>query len=339
VHGHAIRARSDARAALARRKAVAVKDRNTNAPDVQMHPNQLPVPLETVRELVDQQFPAWRGLPIRQVASQGTVNGLFRLGEQFVARFPLEPGDIAATRRWLESEAQAAHELLGRTRFLTPEPVALGEPGAGYPLPWSVQTWLPGTAATDEDPGESVVFAHDLAEFIRGVRAIDTRGRAFNGRGRGGELRSHDPWMETCFERSEQLLDVPRLRPMWAVMRALPRSAGDVMTHGDLIPGNVLVSHGHLAGVIDVGGLGPADPALDLVGAWQLLEAGPRQALRDDLGCDDLEWERGKAWAFEQSMGAAWYYVESNPAMSLMGQRTLQRIIADSGRSSSRVRP
>jgi hypothetical protein len=127
---------------------------------------------------------------------------------------------------------------------------------------------------------------------------------------------------------------------MWAVMRALPRSAGDVMTHGDLIPGNVLVAHGHLAGVIDVGGLGPADPALDLVGAWHLLEAGPRQALRDDFGCDDLEWERGKAWAFEQSMGAAWYYVESNPAMSLMGNalcnpslRTLSGPVPESDRS------
>jgi hypothetical protein len=29
------------------------------------------------------------------------------------------------------------------------------------------------------------------------------------------------------------------------------------------------------------------------------------------------------------SDGAVWYYVESNPAMSLMGQRTLQRILAD----------
>jgi aminoglycoside phosphotransferase (APT) family kinase protein len=202
-----------------------------------------------------------------------------------------------------------------------------------------VQTWLPGSAATDEDPGESVEFAHDLAEFIRGVRAIDTRGRVFNGQGRGGELRSHDAWMETCFERSARLLDVPRLRRMWSVLRALPRNASDVMTHGDLIPANMLVSHGRLTGVIDVGGLGPADPALDLVGAWHLLEADPRQALRDDLGCDDLEWERGKAWAFEQAMGAAWYYVESNPAMSRMGQRTLQRILADSVRSSSRLRP
>ena len=296
-----------------------------------MHPDQLTIPLATVRKLVDAQFPRWRDLPIDRFASQGTVNALFRIGERLAARFPLQPGDAGATRRWLESEAEAARELLGRTRFRTPEPVAIGEPGEGYPLPWSVQTWLPGTAATDQDPGGSVAFAHDLAEFIAGVRAIDTGGRAFDGKGRGGDLRAHDAWMETCFAHSERLLDVPRLRRLWAVLRELPPSAtGDVMAHGDLIPGNVLVRDGRLAGVIDVGGLGPADPSLDLVGAWHLLEAGPRQALRDDLACDDLAWERGKAWAFEQAMGAAWYYLESNPAMTLLGQRTLQRILADS---------
>jgi aminoglycoside phosphotransferase (APT) family kinase protein len=294
-----------------------------------MHPDQLAVSDATVRKLVDAQFPRWRDLPISQFASQGTVNALFRIGERLAARFPLQPGEVGATRRWLQAEAEAARELLGRTRFRTPEPVALGEPGEGYPLPWSVQTWLPGTAATDQDPGGSVAFAHDLAEFIAGVRAIDTGGRAFDGQGRGGDLRAHDAWMETCFARSERLLDVPRLRRLWAVLRELPRTAGDVMTHGDLIPGNVLVRDGRLAGVIDVGGLGPADPALDLVGGWHLLEAGPRQVLHDELNCDDLEWERGKAWAFEQAMGAVWYYVQSNPAMSLMGQRTLQRIMAD----------
>jgi aminoglycoside phosphotransferase (APT) family kinase protein len=298
-----------------------------------MHAGQLAVSVVAVRQLVDEQFPHWRELPIRYLASQGTVNALFRIGDTLLARFPLEPADVESARRLLRSEAQAARELLGRTRFLTPEPVALGEPGAGYPLPWSVQTWVPGTVATDEDPGESIGFARDLAEFIHGVRAIDTRGRTFSGRGRGGELRSHDAWMETCFERSEHLLDVPRLRRTWAAMRVLPRTARDVMTHGDLIPGNVLVCGGRLAGVIDVGDLGPADPALDLVGAWHLLEARPRQALRDDLECTDLEWERGKAWAFEQSMGAVWYYVESNPAMSLMGQRTLHRIMADASSS------
>jgi aminoglycoside phosphotransferase (APT) family kinase protein len=47
----------------------------------------------------------------------------------------------------VEAEAAAGRELAGRTPFATPEPVALGEPGAGYPLPWSVQTWLPGVTA------------------------------------------------------------------------------------------------------------------------------------------------------------------------------------------------
>jgi aminoglycoside phosphotransferase (APT) family kinase protein len=133
--------------------------------------------------------------------------------------------------------------------------------------------------------------------------------------------------MERCFASSEQLLDVVRLRRMWAVMRELPHTPGpDVMTHGDLIPGNALVSGGRLAGILDVGGFGPADPALDLVGAWHLLDAAPRRVLRTALGCTDLEWERGRAWAFEQAMGAVWYYRESNPAMSRMGRRTLDRI-------------
>jgi aminoglycoside phosphotransferase (APT) family kinase protein len=184
--------------------------------------------------------------------------------------------------------------------------------------------------ATDDDPGESIAFAHDLAEFIRDVRAIDTEGATFRGDGRGGDLQTHDAWMEMCFEHSEKLLDVPRLRHMWGLMRELPRGdAGDVMSHSDLIPGNVLVSNGRLAGVIDVGGLQPADPALDLVSAWHLLEDGPRQAFRDDLDCDDLEWERGKAWAFQQAMGLVWYYVESNPAMSRTGQRTIDRLMSD----------
>ncbi|MEU1969157.1 aminoglycoside phosphotransferase family protein [Micromonospora sediminicola] len=295
-----------------------------------MHEGQLTVTPAIVRGLVDSQFPAWRDLPVRPLASEGTVNAVFRLGEGLTVRLPLQPQEPEVARRWLEREADAARELLGRTRFPTPEPVALGAPGAGYPLPWAVQTWLPGVVATDRDPGDSYAFADDLAEFVDGVGAIDTRGRTFDGPGRGGDLPAHDEWMETCFRHSESLLDVPLLRRFWAAMRELPRGdTPDRMTHGDLIPGNVLVADGRLAGVLDVGGLGPADPALDLVGAWHLLGAGPRQALRRRLGCDDLMWERGRAWAFQQAMGLVWYYRESNPVMSRTGRRTLERITAD----------
>ena len=246
------------------------------------------------------------------------------------ARFPLQPRDARDARRWLEEEADAAREILGRTRFATPEPVAIGEPGSGYPMPWSVQTWIPGAIATDEDPGDSVAFAQDLAELIAQLRAVDTRGRTLPGGAAEGVVREHDEWMETCFRESAGLLDVARLRRLWAEMRELPRGdAADVMTHGDLVPGNVLVAGGRLVGVLDVGGFAPADPALDLVGAWHLL--GRRAAAGAPRGSRRrrAEWQRGRAWAFVQAMGAAWYYERTNPAMSRMGVRTLARVTAD----------
>src|SRR5262249_35037999 len=124
--------------------------------------------------------------------SQGTVNAIFRIGSRLAARFPLNPGEVEATRAALEAEAEAAREIAGRTRFATPEPVAIGEPGAGYPLVWSGQTRLPGVTATDEAPAGWVLFAHELAEFVAGLRATDTKGRTHNGRGRGGVIGSHE---------------------------------------------------------------------------------------------------------------------------------------------------
>jgi aminoglycoside phosphotransferase (APT) family kinase protein len=208
--------------------------------------------------------------------------------------------------------------------------VAIGSPGHGYPLPWSVQTWVSGTPATDDDPAASVAFAEDLAAFITALRKMDTRGRSFSGTGRGGDLRDHDDWMTTCFDASQGMVDVVTLRRLWEDLRTLPPVGPDVMAHRDLIPGNVLVEDGRLVGVIDVGGFGPADRALDLVSGWHLLDDEPRQHLHSLLGCTDLEWGRGMAWALQQAMGTVWYYVESNPPMSEMGHRTLQRILSAS---------
>ncbi|MER6290800.1 aminoglycoside phosphotransferase family protein [Streptomyces sviceus] len=292
-----------------------------------MHDDQVDVTTDIVASLIREQFPRWSGKEIRLVSSTGTVHAIFRIGNELSARFPLRLADAAETLAVLEQEAQASAELAQVSRFPVPEPVALGKPGAGYPMPWSVQTWLPGTIAFDADPSGSDAFAEDLAAFIAALRGAETRGRVFNGENRGGVLTHHDDWMAQCFQESEGLLDVPRLRRTWEHFRELPRTGADVMSHGDLIPGNVLVAGNRLGGVLDTGGFGPADPALDLVSAWHLLESGPRQVLRQTLRCDDLEWERGKAWAFEQAMGLVWYYLESNPTMSSMGRRTLDRIL------------
>lgn len=298
-----------------------------------MHPGQLTVSPLTVGRLIAEQFPQWAGLPVEPVSGAGTVNAIFRVGDHIVARFPLEPDDdIEAVRHDLEHEAEAARELSGRTPVATPVPLAIGEPGPGYPLPWSVFTWLPGDPATADDCSRSDVFATDLAEFILAVRAIDTRGRTYDGNGRGGELGSYDEWIELCLTNSAGLLDVSTLQAIWDQIRVLPRGdSPDVMNHGDLIPPNVLTVDGRLVGVLDVSGFAAADPALDLVSAWHLLDDRRRELLRTYLGCDDDEWQRGRGWAFQQAMGAVWYYVDSNPVMSNNCRRTLERIQADFG--------
>lgn len=297
---------------------------------VEMHPGQLSISASTVRMLVTEQFPQWQHLDVQPVPSPGTVNAIFRIGQDLVARFPLEPDDVVTARERLQLEAAAATELLGRTPYATPRPMAIGDPGAGYPLPWSINSWLPGKTVTADDVRESDSFATDLAAFIRAVRAIDTGGRTYDGNGRGGDLISHDDWMQQCLTHSEGLLDVAPLREVWDEMRTIPRGdTPDVMNHSDLIPPNILAAGGRIVGVLDVGGMRAADPALDLVSAWHLLDLPRRKQLKEHLDCDDAEWQRGRAWAFEQAMGAVWYYVESSPTMSLGCQRTLERIVTD----------
>ena len=137
-----------------------------------MHDDQVDVTTEIVATLLQEQFPQWSGKAIQVLSSTGTVHAIFRIGNDLSARFPLRLADAAEALAVLEQEARASAELAQVSRFPAPEPVALGKPGAGCPMPWSVQTWVPGTVAFDADPGGSDAFAEDLAAFIADLRGV-----------------------------------------------------------------------------------------------------------------------------------------------------------------------
>jgi aminoglycoside phosphotransferase (APT) family kinase protein len=101
------------------------------------------------------------------------------------------------------------------------------------------------------------------------------------------------------------------------------------MAHGDLHPGNLLVEKERLSGVLDAGAFGAADPALDLVAVWHLLDRPARDRVRRTLDSSEPEWARGAAWAFQQAMGLVWYYRQTNPVMADLGRTTLARIMTD----------
>ncbi|MGM7672025.1 phosphotransferase [Microbacterium sp. A93] len=290
-----------------------------------MHVGQLDVDEGLVGRLIDEQFPAHRGMPVRRVATLGTVNAIFRVGVRFVARLPLE----AVSASELETEAQQLGAFAAASPFAAPEPIGVGTTSAEYPSAWSIQTWVPGDVASPSGHAASEDLADDVVTLIAALRAVSVGGRTFDGNGRGGNLRDHDEWLMLCLARSTGLLDVETAAHLWNSLHALPSLGADVMSHRDLTPPNLLVSNGRLSGVLDGGAFGPADPALDLVAAWHLFDADSRERVRRGLGVSDVEWLRGAAWAFQQAMGLGWYYVNSNPAMSALGLSTIERLLND----------
>jgi len=294
-----------------------------------VHEDQLPIDAEIAGAMIRAQFPEFRDQLIMAVGGAGTDHAIFRIGTRAAARFPLRAGDPATGAERLRGEAAAMVEFAKVSPFATPRPIGIGQPGPLYPMPWSVQSWIEGAVATPDGLAHSSAFARDLARLIAALRAAPTGGRTFDGENRGGALSDHDGWMETCLTNSEDLLDVARLRAMWARARVLPASGPDVMSHRDLIPPNLLIAGERLQGVLDAGRFGPADPALDLVAGWHLLDRTRREILRRELGSGEEEWRRGAAWAFEQAMGLVWYYAESNPAISALGRCTLGRLLDD----------
>ena len=108
---------------------------------MRMHADQVNIMPGTVARLVAVQFPQWHDLPVRAVASYGTVNALFRLGDEIVLRFPLRPSLDAGLRDKLAAEQDtarrvAAHVPGPRARARRLRRAGRGIPGAvdGLPL-------------------------------------------------------------------------------------------------------------------------------------------------------------------------------------------------------------
>lgn len=292
-----------------------------------MHPDEFAVDTGLVRRLLAAQQPELAGLPVQPVASAGTDNALFRLGDDLVVRLPRirwAVDDVAKEQRWLP-------RLAPRLPLAIPEPVAEGRPGEGYPWPWSIQRWLDGADATIGRICDLRAMAVDLARFVtalHGVHAGD--GPQPGPTGRGVPLTVRDRSTRTAIEELGERVDAAVVTAAWDAALAAPEWDGNpVWVHGDLTPGNLLVVDGRLSAVIDFGAAAVGDPAVDLLPSWNLFTGDARGAYREALGVDDATWARGRGWALSVALIALPYYLHTNPAIVASSWFVVEQVLAD----------
>lgn len=288
-----------------------------------LHDDELAVDVRLVRRLVEQSLPEYADLEIRPLASSGSSNALFRLGSALLVRLPRQPGGsttIEKEVRWLPVIAR------GLTTTV-PEIVAVGEPGLGYPEKWAVTTWLDGRIPAvpwGAERGSSHRVAHDLARVVSELGRLEIPPSANDDPAlswyRGGPMAELDHDFRRSVDRCRSIagldLDLDRALGIWDEALAAEQGSAGLRSwyHGDLLAENLLVRDGELAAVLDFGGLAVGDPAVDLVVAWEVLDAQGRAAFRREVGVGDAAWAKGMGWALLIAMITFPYYWETMPA-------------------------
>lgn len=286
-----------------------------------MHDDEVEVDETLVLRLLQAQMPALADRPRTIVEPWGTDNAIWRLGDDLVIRLPRihwAADQVDDDERWLP-------RLAPHLPVPIPEPVAVGEPGEGYPYRWAVHRWLPGHGAALDRIVDPLVFALDLVEFVRALQAVPTDG-APAASNRARHLREYDEATRSVIARAAHMIDADAALAVWEEALAAPQHAGPaVWVHGDL-EGNCLVEDGRLCGVVDWGSACAGDPAVDVQVVWSpLFTEASRDLFLKALAVDDATRARSRGAALNQACAALPYYLHTYP---LIVERSWHKLAA-----------
>src|SRR4051812_9638463 len=279
---------------------------------MRVHEDELDIDDGLVRALVDEQFPQLAELPLVR-AGDGTVNVIYRLGDDLSVRLP---------RRAAKDDTE--ERILGRIAGFdlpvdVPRVVGRGAPGHGYPWSWWVVSWLHGETPNADLP------VGEVAGLVAALQAVDVTGASGAAWGRDKPLAARDLGVRDALTR----VSAPGAAELWQkVMEAPEWSGRKVWIHCDLDRRNVLARDGHLAAVIDWEGAGAGDPAVDLQAVWKLVAREDRAAFRELLAIDDATWLRAQGWCVSKALTALGYYTpENTPPIHAEATRWLAEVL------------
>ena len=297
---------------------------------MKLHADEVDINADLVGSLVADQFPLLSSLPVTEFESTGTVNAIYRLGEELYVRLPR----VERWARGVQKELRWLPALAPGLTLRIPEPVGEGTPTADYPFTWAIFRWIEGQTYRPGRIDDERQMAADLAQFVSELRSVklpplDDQ-TPYGGR---LPLAEQDEATRDWIAQAGDLIDGQAVTAVWEDALKGPAWDGTYSwIHSDLVPPNLLVRDGRLQAVLDFGAAGLGDPATDLNPAWSIFNAESRGVFRGLVDADDDTWRRGRGIAVSQAVGLVPYYAVTNPALSALGKRMLREILVDAGR-------
>jgi aminoglycoside phosphotransferase (APT) family kinase protein len=290
---------------------------------IKMHEGEFDIDTVLVKQLLAEQFSHLAERPITVVRSTGTVNAIYRLGDDLCVRLPR----VKAWAEGIDRERIWLPKLASHISLNIPKLHAQGKPTSWYPCPWAIYHWLEGSPYQDNLIRDERQAAHDLVNFILELRSADISGSPRGGRNPLAELNT---LTRSAIEASQGVINTDAASEAWIrSLETQPWNGKPVWIHGDLLKPNLLVQGGRLCAVIDFGGVGIGDPAMDMVPAWSVFNKIGRDAFRQALDIDDNTWNRARGYALHQAVMIIPYYPETNPQFVILAKRTVDEVLAD----------
>ncbi len=287
-----------------------------------MHKNELIIEPSMVRELLLTQCPQWADLSLDRIRSSGTDNALFHLGDEFVVRMPR----IDWASQSINKEYEWLPQLAPLLTLPISAPIFKGTPTADYPWSWLVSPWHDGANPAFEQSNEYADLAIDLAHFLNEFHALPVTNAPASRR--GIPLNNMDEAVMECMQQLQGDVDTDKLIALWKQLITVPEwEHNSVWLHGDMLPGNILVTDKRLSAVIDFSDVGIGDPAVDCVIAWALLNGPSRQIFKNHIKLDENTWLRGQGWALSIAVIMLPYYKESNPVLAALARRMIGQLL------------
>lgn len=246
-------------------------------------PDEVTITPDVVATLLTEQHPDLAGLPLgRRYA--GWDMAMYPLGDRLAVRLPRHARAVASMR----TELRWVRALGAGWTFPTQQVVRAGEPGAAYPWPWAVVTWLPGVTAaevplvTSAGPalGRALAQVHVPAAAdapYNDEQSIPLAARAETVAASLAHVEAHAPARGLRLDRE-------RAERLWADALAAPVDVPRTWIHADLHPHNLVSVDGRFGGVLDWADIAEGDPATDLGFLWLALPAEGVAAALDAYG-------------------------------------------------------